>query len=63
MFEKSFLRNTPAGEEFAYVLRQDGTWTMIDVYGKKVTHDAEDDIVLDRAKMIEYQRKHMKGAA
>jgi hypothetical protein len=36
---------------------------MIDVYGKKVTHDAEDDIVLDRAKMIEYQRKHMKGAA
>ena len=63
VFEKSFLRNTPCGEEFAYVLRLDGTWTMIDVYGKKVTHDAEDDIVLDRAKMIEYQRKHMKGAA
>ena len=63
VFEKAFQRNTPAGEEFAYVLRQDGTWTMIDVYGKKVTHDAEDDIVLDRAKMIEYQRKHMKGAA
>ena len=63
VFEKAFLRNTPAGEEFAYVLRLDGTWTMIDVYGEKVTHDAEDDIVLDRAKMIEYQRKHMKGAA
>ena len=63
VFEKSFLRNTPAGEEFAYVLRQDGTWTQIDVYGEKVTHDAEDDIIISRADMIKYQRKHMKGAA
>ena len=63
VFEKSFLRRTPAGEEFAYVLRKDGTWTQIDVYGEKVTHDAEDDIVISRADMINYQRKHMKGAA
>ena len=63
VFEKCFLRKTPAGEDFAYVLRLDGTWTMIDVYGKKVTHDAEDDIVIARADMIKYQRKHMKGAA
>jgi outer membrane protein assembly factor BamA len=63
VFEKSFLRNTPAGEEFAYVLRLDGTWTQIDVYAKEVTHDAEDDIIIARADMIKYQRKHMKGAA
>ena len=52
-----------AGEEYAYCLRKDGTWTMIDRYGERVTHDAEDDIVLARADMINYQRKHMKGAA
>ncbi len=63
VFKKALQSISPCGVEFAYVLRLDGTWTMIDVYGKKVTHDAEDDIVLDRAKMIEYQRKHMKGAA
>ena len=62
VFEKSFLRNTPAGEEFAYVLRLDGTWTQIDVYGEKVTHDAEDDIVIARADMIKYQRKMQKAA-
>ena len=63
VFEKSFLRNTPCGEEFAYILRQDGTWTLIDVYGKDIKHDAEDDIVIARADMIKYQRQHMKGAA
>ena len=52
-----------AGEEYAYVLRTNGTWTMIDRYGERVTHDAEDDIILARADMINYQRKHMKGAA
>jgi len=63
VFEKSFLRKTPAGEDFAYVLRLDGTWTQIDVYAKEVKHDAEDDIIIARADMIKYQRKHMKGAA
>ena len=63
VFEKSFLRNTPCGEEFAYVLRLDGTWTQIDVYAKEVKHDAEDDIIIARADMIKYQRQHMKGAA
>jgi hypothetical protein len=57
VFEKSFLRNTPCGEEFAYILRQDGTWTLIDVYGKDIKHDAEDDIIIARADMIKYQRK------
>jgi len=52
-----------AGEEYAYVLHLDGTWTMIDRYGECVTHDAEDDIILARADMIKYQRNHMKGAA
>ena len=63
VFEKCFLRNTPCGEEFAYILRQDGTWTQIDVYGEKITHDAEDDIIIARADMIKYQRQHMKGVA
>ena len=52
-----------AGEEYAYVLHLDGTWTMIDRYGECVTHDAEDDIIIARADMIKYQRNHMKGAA
>jgi hypothetical protein len=52
-----------AGEEYAYVLRTNGTWTMIDRYGECVTLDAEDDIVLARADMIKHQRNHMKGAA
>lgn len=44
VFEKSFLRNTPAGEEYAYILRLDGSWTQIGVYQKEVKHDAEDSI-------------------
>ena len=59
VFEKSFLRNTPCGEEYAYVLRRDGTWTMIQVYTNTVTHDAEDDIILARADMIRMMRKEV----
>ena len=59
VFEKSFLRNTPCGEEYAYVLRRDGTWTMIQVYTNAVTHDAEDDIILARADMIRMMRKEV----
>ena len=51
VFEKSFLRNTPCGEEYAYVLRLDGTWTQISVYHKEVKHDAEDSIRTARAQM------------
>ena len=53
-----------AGEEYAYVLRLDGTWTMIIRYeGDRIVEDAEDDIIIARADMIKYQRNHMKGAA
>ena len=42
-----------AGEEYAYVLRLDGTLTMIARYeGNKVVEDAEDTIILARAAMI-----------
>ena len=51
VFEKSFLRNTPCGEEYAYVLRLDGTWTQIAVYAKEVKHDAEDSIRTAKARM------------
>ena len=44
VFEKSFLRRTPCGEEYAYILRLDGTWTQIAVYGSEVTHDAAESI-------------------
>jgi hypothetical protein len=48
-----------AGEEYAYVLRRDGTWTMIDRYGERVTHDAEDDIIIARADMIKMYRNRL----
>ena len=49
-----------AGEEFAYCLRRDGTWSMIDRYaGNTVTHDAEDDIVIARADAIKAYRKRI----
>jgi hypothetical protein len=48
-----------AGEEYAYVLRCDGTWTMIDRYGERVTHDAEDDIIIARADMIKMYRNRL----
>ena len=51
VFEKCFLRNTPCGEEYAYVLRLDGTWTQIGVYQKEVKHDAEDSIREAKARM------------
>ena len=48
-----------AGEEYAYVLRTNGTWTMIDRYGERVTHDAEDDIIIARADMIKMYRNRL----
>ena len=57
MFVKNFDR---AGEEFAYCLRRDGTWSMIDRYaGNTVTHDAEDDIIIARADAIKAYRKRL----
>ena len=53
VFEKSFLRNTPCGEEYAYILRLDGTWTQIAVYAKEVKHDAATSIYKARAAMME----------
>lgn len=46
-----------AGEEYAYVLRLDGTWTMFERYGEQRIEDAEDDIVLKRAHLIREYRK------
>ena len=49
-----------AGEEYAYVLRLDGTLTMIERYADNaVTPDAEDDIILARADMIKAYKKRM----
>ena len=49
-----------AGEEFAYCLRRDGTWSMIDRYaGNTVTHDAEDDIIIARADAIRAYKKRL----
>ena len=50
------------GEEYAYVLRLDGTLTMIVRYeGDKIVEDAEDDIVLARAAMIKMIRKDQEN--
>ena len=49
-----------AGEEYAYCLRRDGTWSMIDRYaGNRVTDDAEDDIIEARAAAIREYKKRM----
>ena len=49
-----------AGEEYAYCLRRDGTWSMIERYADNaVTHDAEDDIVIARADAIRAYRKRL----
>ena len=49
-----------AGEEYAYCLRRDGTWTMIERYADNaVTHDAEDDIIIARADAIRAYRKRL----
>jgi hypothetical protein len=44
------------GEEYAYVFRLDDTWTM--VTSGSVLNDAEDDIVLARARIIKQQREN-----
>lgn len=51
VFEKTFLRNTPCGEDYAYILRQDGTFTQVNEYTKEIKHDAEDSIRAEAAKM------------
>lgn len=48
-----------AGEEYAYVLRLDGTLTMFDRYGETRIEDAEDDIVIKRAEMVKAYRKQI----
>lgn len=50
------VRFDNAGEEYGYVLRLDGTLSMVNGYGK-ITEDAEDDIILDRARMIQAYRR------
>ena len=48
-----------AGEEYAYVLRLDGTLTMIDRYGERTVEDAEDEIICARADAIRAYQKRM----
>jgi hypothetical protein len=49
-----------AGEEYAYCLRRDGTWTMIARYeDNAVIEDAEDEIILRRASVIREYKKRM----
>ena len=48
-----------AGEEYAYVLRLDGTLTMFDRYGETRIEDAEDDIVIARARVVQEYRKRV----
>lgn len=57
VFVKNFDR---AGEEYAYCLRRDGTWSMIERYADNaVTHDAEDDIIIARADAIRSYRNRL----
>jgi len=51
VFEKTFMRNQPAGEDYAYILRQDGTFTQVHPYTNEVKHDAEDSIRTAAAQM------------
>ena len=48
-----------AGEEYAYVLRLDGTLTMFDRYSEQRIEDAEDDIVIARARAVQEYRKRV----
>lgn len=48
-----------AGEEYAYVLRLDGTLTLFDRYGEQRIEDAEDEIIMRRADMIREYKKRM----
>ena len=51
VFEKTFMRNQPAGEDYAYILRQDGTFTQVHPYTNEIKHDAEDSIRAEAARM------------
>ena len=51
VFEKVFMRNQPAGEDYAYILRQDGTFTQVHPYTNEIKHDAEDSIRTAAAQM------------
>ena len=48
-----------AGEEYAYVLRLDGTLIMFDRYKEERIEDAEDEIILRRASMIRTYKQQM----
>lgn len=48
-----------AGEEYAYVLRLDGTLTMIARYEDATFEDAEDEIILRRAAAIREYKKRL----
>ena len=49
-----------AGEEYAYVLRLDGTLTMIERYADNaVVEDAEDEIIIARADAIKSYRNRL----
>ena len=48
------------GEEYAYVLRLDGTLTMIERYAdNKIVEDAEDEIIMRRASMLRTYKAQM----
>lgn len=50
------------GEEFGYVLRRDGTWTIVDRYADKVIEEnGDDEIVLARAELIRNIRRSNLG--
>ena len=50
------------GEEFGYVLRRDGTWTIVDRYADKVIEEnGDDEIVLARAELIRNVRRTQLG--
>jgi len=48
-----------AGEEYAYVLRLDGTLTMFDRYKEERIEDAEDEIIIARADAIKSYRNRL----
>ena len=51
-----------SGEEFGYVLRRDGTWTIVDRYADKVIEEnGDDEIVLARAELIRNVRRKPLG--
>ena len=58
-FEDFAANYAMAGEEYAYVLRLDGTLTMIARYEEQTFEDAEDEIILRRASAIREYKKRM----